>query len=1441
MYTTCLIAVIKCMVLLCGSHSFIFIIMGRICKCLILVLLTAITACGVPHDDISTTADSLCTDLFDERYSNIACFDSIAAVLEKVSAENNELLSVADNAFGYVAMMNMDYSAATGIYSDVIENSRCEIERLVADVGMMTICYRTSENRSFFDYRANALARMKRINEELALLSGGDLSRYVRARIEFGIVSVCYFSNLSMQDEKVRALEFISKDIMQCDDKALNLYAGMILANNADDETERLKKLFYGMSAARDCGFTWLESNYTLLLAISLRDSTRLQVFKEMLPAAYKVLNDSNASDLEFLLSLATRAVDGFRKFGDRYMMIEALAVLASCNIEYGCYEDALYFVEDALGEVNGYYKEYYPSQPELCLNSLFAYNEGAYSGGVSDRGIYNIPECMLSVRREASCAFAGIGDIEASDINRSAYLELLETTRLNKHLESRMSRVEESAYEMDYLLLFTILLLAIVTVYAVWTSLKHRRHELQYSDSLRLLHKACRKLLSSLPREVNSKEELCRLLSDILNETMGNISGKTHYSVALPFSDRIILMNRYHFEIQYIGGNMKDFLYVATEYPLIHEKYSVVAMLVPYVAVAIEEGMRLADISDERLRAEEERNAYSIYLAEHKRENLLKRVSVSIVSGMRPFMDRIAGELSVLDSVSGDDAQRKLLYIAELTRKLDDFNVILERWIKMRRGDMNLHVENFALSDIFAIIAKSRPLLENKGISLDVKSSGCVVKADKALTLFMVNTLVDNAAKFTPQGGKVYVESYEYDDCVEISVTDTGVGLSQHDIDRILGEKVYDASEIGKENIQFTVKNKGGGFGLMNCKGIIEKYRKSGDLFKVCSMNIESKQGYGSRFSFRLPKGIIRLLFMLLMLSPVSLSASEDILENVSSYADSVFSCNVRNDYETAFVHAEHAIGLLNRYYRESVGGNDTLSLVSGSANEIEWWRDELFSDSLVDGVFYNILDIRNEIAVASLALQRWPSYRYNNYVYTTLYRLVHEDKGISERYVKAKTNLNYRSAAQAFLMFALLILILYIIVSYVRNNIIRRNNERMLLKVNERVLQAATGVRRILPQQLLQTIVNEIYECVGENMRIGRVAMMLREKNDGKPIMAVSGDTSLSSRSDSIYMLGVIDSGERLVSPDGMTHVLPLFASSVEEQVLIGAVEFVAMRPLVEDEILNLELMASYTASVAYHSLVRVARSYEALDEIEEMTERVKYEENRLHVQNMVLDNCLSVLKHETVYYPSRIRDIAEHAAVGNGDKTEAVVSMRELMDYYSSIFGILGNCARKELDDRCFVVSKVAMQQIFESAVSYAERKCKKHGKGLALSYEPTTLQISVDRELVDFLFESLIDAAFRIEGDGMLLLRAADSNDEVRVELVDSRYELASEDAAELFVPTRRNIAADGSIERMEYLVVREIVRLHEDNTGHRGSRVEARSDANGTVVLFTLPK
>ena len=78
-----------------------------------------------------------------------------------------------------------------------------------------------------------------------------------------------------------------------------------------------------------------------------------------------------------------------------------------------------------------------------------------------------------------------------------------------------------------------------------------------------------------------------------------------------------------------------------------------------------------------------------------------------------------------------------------------------------------------------------------------------------------MINTLAENARKYTPQGGMVKVYARQEKDYVEISVEDNGCGLSPENVARIVGEKVYDSKAIGmsdapdKEELR---KNKGSG-----------------------------------------------------------------------------------------------------------------------------------------------------------------------------------------------------------------------------------------------------------------------------------------------------------------------------------------------------------------------------------------------------------------------------------------------------------------------------------------------------------------------------------------------------------------------------------------------------------------------------------------------------
>lgn len=1407
---------------------------------LLSVLLLAACSGGRPDSVVEQSVSLLCDIIDDCRCKNIARVDSAAAELLLLDV-SNECNMLAQNALAHSAMMQMDYKRAKELYANVLHSSQCEIERLSADIGLMTVCYRTSANREFFDYRASAMASMRRISEEIAALSYSDQRRFELARVEFGVVSICYFSNIGLDEEREVAADYLSQVLQECEDVPLRVYARMILAGSEPDAVKRAESYIQGLNYASGRRLIWLSANYKLLLAIMLRNDDVRRQLVNTIPHSFDRLNYDSAAEDELALYLASDAVGDFALYGDGYMKIEALAVAASCNTQMGRYYEALSLLDEALADINSYYNRFYPETESLQWN-IFTYSDDYDdSSNVSDSLVINISECLLSVRREASCAYAGVGDKELSDINREAYLDLLRTTRMNKQMESRVQMATDNASRLYWWALAAVIALVSATLLLYTINRRWRQYNMVYSHNLKQLLKICRNLFASLPREMNCEEEVCEAVCNILVEGFKEINRDMRFSLLAPFEESMACPFVYRMQLPPVNETRTYTLYIASAEELASDKLSIIELSLPYISVAVEEGLRIANISDEQLRLEEQRISHSLYLAQHKRENLLKRVSVSVLGGMRPYMDRIINELRNLSRGDSEDiARRRLEYIAELTEKLDDYNLILERWIKMRRGELNLQIERFSVRELFDVIAKSRQFFDARGITLDVQMSDAVVKADRALTLFMINTLVDNAGKFTPSGGTISVEAIEGDNYVELAVTDSGIGLSQADINRILNEKIYDASLIGDAGDKLN-KNKGGGFGIMNCKGIIEKYRKTDELFSVCSFDLSSTKGVGSRFSFRLPRVIVRCIVVLFaMLLPYNVAANDNLLQSVALSADSAFLSNVNGDYEKTFIYASRAIDGLNSYYRSTIGGNDTLSLFNGSAAELSWWSNELFHPSLKEDVFFNILDIRNEVAIASLATQRWQDYRYNNNIYASLYRLVHEDKGLEQHYENMQQLANHRQAAIALLLFLLLLLLLIYAISYVRKGVIERINSRMVLELNSRLLAVTSGKEQLKASELAQLVVDEIFAATRETMCVERISLLLKYGTD-EAVIAVSPATSSAT---TIYLHSVFDTGNPYVASNEQLNTLPLYVISVGERVMIGALELETERPLSENELLNMELVARYVASVAYHSMVRLAGHYKALAATEEDAERVKFEENRIHVQNMVMDNCLSVIKHETLYYPGRIRTLVEQAMDKIKNPVEfaaRVAAMRELMDYYNSVFVILNGCVTKQLDDMSFRLSAISINNVFEEMQHLVARKAKRTAIPLLLHYEPTHIIAAGDKDMLFFLFESLMTAAFEYKEGGEMHLRAVDCGDVVRVELVDTRRCLPDDVPADMFTPSKNNITPNGGLAGMEYLVVKEIVRLHEDYMQLRGGRVEARACDGGFVIMFTLPK
>lgn len=126
------------------------------------------------------------------------------------------------------------------------------------------------------------------------------------------------------------------------------------------------------------------------------------------------------------------------------------------------------------------------------------------------------------------------------------------------------------------------------------------------------------------------------------------------------------------------------------------------------------------------------------------------------------------------------------------------------------------------------------------KGVKIqnDVPSNA-FVWADKDQVRLVIRNLVSNALKFTFAGGKVTIGAVVFEDCVRISVKDTGVGIADDDLGKLfIKQSLWSAKGTNNE--------KGLGLGLLLCQEFIE--RNNGTL------DVKSEPGSGTEIAFTLP-----------------------------------------------------------------------------------------------------------------------------------------------------------------------------------------------------------------------------------------------------------------------------------------------------------------------------------------------------------------------------------------------------------------------------------------------------------------------------------------------------------------------------------------------------------------------------------------------------------
>jgi len=171
-------------------------------------------------------------------------------------------------------------------------------------------------------------------------------------------------------------------------------------------------------------------------------------------------------------------------------------------------------------------------------------------------------------------------------------------------------------------------------------------------------------------------------------------------------------------------------------------------------------------------------------------------------------------------------------------------FNLLenLLEWARIQQGLIPFEPKTIELISIVdECILTMLDTSKNKGIELTYGfSDDITVFADRNILQTVIRNLISNALKFTPKGGKASLSAKNTaDNCIEISISDTGIGMSPKMVENLF-------------RLDVPTKRKGtddepsSGIGLMLCKDFIERH--NGKLW------VESEEGKGSVFYFTIP-----------------------------------------------------------------------------------------------------------------------------------------------------------------------------------------------------------------------------------------------------------------------------------------------------------------------------------------------------------------------------------------------------------------------------------------------------------------------------------------------------------------------------------------------------------------------------------------------------------